>query len=420
MITGNALRLKPISQPSSMRVRGSNLAKVIAVSACTLVAAAGAAAFASDHIDSPSIAQDRASDLADLYAFVDPNDPSQVVLIMSTQDFIVSGEHFGMPIFDHNVRYRFEIENTGDAKPDEFVDVYYEPGLGREMPQKARIELPGERKFEAMTTPSNQEYTAPEFVITPDARSGTKFYAGNADDPFFLDDTGANRLVGSISKGRPNKALLSERGRDTYAGFNTLITAVSMPAAMLRGRAGTVIGVNAVTQRRETQRIGRDGEIKGSGDWVTVDRSGTPLVNNGLIPPPRKNEFNAAPTTDDARGRFRDDIVKSLRAAGTNEQHIAMILKGSVNNGDILRLDTAVPNRGPGGGNNRDGGFGKMGGRRLQDDVVDMTFTLINNGRPLGDRVNANELPFGNAFPFVAKPHQPFRPSAGAEDRTRQ
>ncbi len=78
---------------------------------------------ASDHIDSPTIAQDRGSDIADTWAFLDPNDNSKVVLMMSTQDFIVSGEHFGMVIFDTNIRYRFEIENTGDAKPDLFVEM---------------------------------------------------------------------------------------------------------------------------------------------------------------------------------------------------------------------------------------------------------------------------------------------------------
>ena len=112
---------------------------------------------ASDHIDSPSITQDRGSDLTDTYAFLDPNDNSKVVLIMSTQGFVVSGEHFGMAIFDHNIRYRFEIENTGDAKPDEFVDVIYSKGLGRTMNQTATIELPGDKKFTAPTTSSDQE-----------------------------------------------------------------------------------------------------------------------------------------------------------------------------------------------------------------------------------------------------------------------
>ncbi len=378
---------------------------------------------ASDHIDSPIIAQDRGSDIEDNYAFVDPNDNSKVVLIMSTQGFIVSGEHFGMAIFDSNIRYRFEIENTGDAKPDTFVNVTYSKGLGRVTPQTATVELPNGKKFTAPTTVSNQEYKAPEIVVTNDAATGASFYGGNADDPFFLDDTGTNRMVASsiMNPGHPNTALLSERGgRDTYAGFNTMITAVSVPASMLKGRAGNVIGINCVTQRRETQKIRKDGVVEGSGDWVTIDRDGNPAVNNGLIPAPRKDEYNAASTEDDAKGRFKDDLIKSLKNLGTDDAHIAMLAKIAVEKGDILRLDVSVPNKGTGGGDNKDGGFGKMGGRRLKDDVMDATFTIINNGKPLGDKVNANEVPFRNKFPFVADPTQPFPPGSGADDHTRQ
>ncbi|MDQ3712140.1 MAG: DUF4331 domain-containing protein, partial [Acidobacteriota bacterium] len=344
---------------------------------------------ASDHIDSPIITHDRSSDLTDTFAFLDPNDNSKVVLIMSTQGFVVSGEHFGMAIFDSNIRYRFEVENTNDAKPDAFVDVYYSKGLGRVTPQTATIELPNGKKFTAPTTVSDQEYKAPPPVITTDPASGVTFYGGNADDPFFLDDTGANRMIASaiMNPGRPNTALLSERGgRDTYAGFNTMITAVSIPVSMLRGKSGNVIGINAVTQRRERQKIGENNVVTGDGDWVTVDRDGVPAVNNGLIPPPRKDEYNAASTEDDAKGRFKDDIIKSLKAFNTDDAHIAMLAKIAVEKGDILRLDLTVPNKGAGGGNNKDGGYGKMGGRRLQDDVMDMTFTIVNNGKPLGDK----------------------------------
>ncbi|MGI8657109.1 MAG: DUF4331 family protein [Pyrinomonadaceae bacterium] len=378
---------------------------------------------ASDHIDSPSVAQDRGSDLDDTYAFLDPNDNSKVVLVMTTQGFIVSGEHFGMPIFDHNIRYRFEIENTGDAKPDKFVDVTYSKGLGRQMPQTATIELPNGKKFTAPTTISTQEYTAPEQVVTTDPATGVKFFGGNADDPFFLDDTGANRMVASsiMNPGHPNKSLLSERGgRDTYAGFNVLATVVSIPAEMLRGKAGNVIGINAVTQRHKNQKIEDNGDIKASGDYVTIDRAGGPLVNNGLIPPPRKDEYNAASTEDDAKGKFQADLVKSLKGLATDDAHIAMLAKAAVEKGDILRLDLSVPNKGAQGGNNPNGGFGKMGGRRLTDDVVDAVFTIINNGAPLGDKVDGNDVAFRNKFPFVADPTQPFPPGSGADDHTRQ
>ena len=399
-------------------VAATTRASIAAVALATLAAPAHQA-FASDHIDSPVVTQDRGTDLGDMWAFLDPNDNSQVILIMSTQGFIVSGEAISMPIFDHNIRYRFEIENTGDAKPDKFVDVYYAPGLGRETTQKVKVVLPNGRSFYAETTVATHDPEPPAVVVTVDPRTGAKFFGGNADDPFFLDNTGANRVVVSVLEGNPDLGLLSERGRDTYAGLNTLITAVSVPASMLRGK-GDVIGVNAVTQRQRYRAIVDDNTFKADGDWVTVDRDGTPLVNNGLIPPPRKDEFNAASTEDDAKGRFRADIVASLRTLGTRPEFVRQILEASVTNGDILRIDLGVPNQGKQGGINTNGGFGNMGGRRLADDVVDATFTLINNGAPTGDRVDANELTFRDEFPFVADPHQPFPPGDDPEDLTRQ
>ncbi|MDQ2731108.1 MAG: DUF4331 domain-containing protein [Armatimonadota bacterium] len=375
---------------------------------------------ASDHLDSPTVAQDRGADIADMYAFLDPNDNNMMVLVLSTQGFIVSSEHFGMAIFDHNIRYRFEIENTGDAQPDAFVDVTYSRGLGRQTAQTATIVLPNGRSFTAPTTIATQEYTPPPPVITTDPASGVSFFGGVADDPFFLDDTGANRFVASsiANPGHPNKALLGERGRDTYAGFNTMITALRIPVALLRGTSNN-IGVNAETQRRRYQVVLNDGAVQGFGDAVTIDRDGNPLVNNGLIPAPRKNEYNGATTVDDANGRFQADIIKSLQNLTTDDAHINMILDKVQRKGDILRVMLNVPNSGPQGGNNTGGGF-PMSGRRLTDDVVDATFTLINNGVHLGDNVDANQVPFRDTFPFVHDPIQPFPPGSGPDDQTRQ
>ncbi|MBA2731793.1 MAG: DUF4331 family protein [Acidobacteria bacterium] len=414
---------------------------------------------ASDHIDGPQLAHDHASDINDMYLFLDPNDNSRVVMIMTINPFQISSEIIGQAIFDHNLRYRFEIENTGDAIPDRFIDVTFTRGLGRETgPQTATISLPGRRRgsnssaandrhsrgleFTAPTTVPIQgadtsDITPPEFVVTTDSMSGASFYAGAPDDPFFLDNTAANRFVLSSIRnpGSPNRAVFAHRagfnapdgsdpnadsqlagqlpsqtrnqglnqgaGRDTYSGFGTLLIAISVPMELLRG-TGNEIGLNGVTQRQKHQRVRRDGQVEGFGDFVTVDREGVPLVNNGLIPAPRKDEYNGATTQDDANGRFRADLIRSLRNFGTSEANIAILLRMIQERGDILRLDLRVPNNGPGGGNNSDGGPMNMGGRRLQDDVADATFTLINNGQPLGDFVDRNDFAFGDTFPFVA------------------
>jgi len=408
---------------------------------------------ASDHIDGPQLANDHASDINDMYFFLDSNDNSQVVMVMTINPFLISSEIIGQAIFNHNLRYRFEIENTGDAQTDRFIDVRFTRGVGRETgPQIATVTLPTGQSFNAPTNVPTQgadvpDIEPPALTVTTDGVSGASIFAGVTDDPFFLDNTAANRFVlSSINNpGNPNRAIFPNRagfnasdgsdpnadtqgpaprqarnqgqnqgpGRDTYAGFNTLTIAISVPAAMLRGAPtaanlqGNLIGLNGVTQRQRFQIVQTNGQVVGSGPFVSADREGLPLVVNGLIPPARKDEYNGATPVDDANGRFRADIIQALNNFGTNETNRNIILNMIQVNGDILRLDLRVPNTGPGGGNNTNGGPMNMGGRRLQDDVSDATFTLINNGQALGDFVDRNDFVFGDVFPFVAPQTMP-------------
>src|SRR5687767_12854153 len=112
---------------------------------------AAAPLIAADHADAPNNAFDRATDLADLYVFLDPNDNSRVVLIMTFAGFIVPGENVNFGLFDPSARYSFEIENTGDPRPDAFIDVRFAPRVPP-APQTATISLPGGRTFNAPTT----------------------------------------------------------------------------------------------------------------------------------------------------------------------------------------------------------------------------------------------------------------------------
>lgn len=259
-----------------LTVRSNGTVLACALAATGVVAMAmSPQAQASDHIDSPQLAHDHASDINDVWAFLDPNDNSKVVLIFSTNPFILSSEIIGQSIFDHNLRYRFEIENTGDAVPDRFIDVTYTRGVGRTEPQTATISLdpggagpsrgigtvlapsdPRIRSFKAQTTPGDQGDTPPTPVITTDPGTGITFFAGAVDDPFFLDNTAANRFVLSsiANPGSPDRSVFDQRigddgvGRDTYAGFNTLVAVLSVPVDLLRG-TGNKIGINGVTQR---------------------------------------------------------------------------------------------------------------------------------------------------------------------------
>jgi len=210
--------------------------------------------------------------------------------------------------------------------------------------------------------------------------------------------------------GHPDPTLIGKRGgRDIYAGFNTLITALELPVAMLKG-SGKKLGFETATQRQAVQTALDNGTIVGSGEYKTLDREGFPFVNNALIPSPLKDKFGTSNPEADAQGTFKTAIEATLKAMGTDDAHAKMVIDATVTHGDYLVLDVTVPNSGPGGGTNADGGFLKDGGRRLADIAPTLAFTLLNNGKYLTDHVLKNDVPFRNEFPFVGDPHQPLPP----------
>lgn len=372
---------------------------------------------AADHADAPNIDNDSGADIADLFAFLDPNDNSKLVLIGTVHGFIVPGEAVNLASFDPNVLYRFAIENTGDAKPDEFIDITFSERTASGVPQTASIKLPGQKKaFTAPTTPSTIAPTANPQTITTDPVTGVKFFAGEADDPFFFDIPAFNRFVASAKAGAPDPSVFS-RGRDTFAGYNVLGFALEMPKEMLTGKKNaTKLGFELQTYRR-TQTPGSGTNIlRSSGKFRQVDRMGNAAVNVALIPFARKSEYNLASPMDDAKGKFANDIVASLKPFGTDQAHIDALAAVAITNGDYIHLDLTIPNSGPGGGDNATAAY--PNGRRLKDDTIDITLTIINNGNPLGDNVNASDVPPQDQFPFLALPQQPRDPGT-IDDNTR-
>src|SRR5947209_1547498 len=96
---------------------------------------------AADHGDAPNVAGDQAADIADAYLFLDPNDNSKLIAIMTVRGFIVPSEAVNFGIFDPNVTYRFNFENTGDAKVDKSIDVTFSPRTSSAQAQTATIQF---------------------------------------------------------------------------------------------------------------------------------------------------------------------------------------------------------------------------------------------------------------------------------------
>ncbi|MGH8549939.1 MAG: DUF4331 family protein, partial [Methylococcales bacterium] len=382
----------------------------------------GGQIFAADHAEAPLVESDQASDIADVYAFLDPNDNAKVILAFDVHGFIVPGENGNLGAFDHDVRYRFNIENTGDARPDKIFVVTFSAQTSRSQPQTATITMFGKKKsdtisFTAPTTVSSSTAsTAPAPVVTTDSASEISFFAGLTDDPFFFDIPGFNRFTASVLGGTPDLSLLS-RGRNTFAGYNVQMIALSVPAFLLQGPADSIIGVSATTLRQRNVHYSNDRDPLVSGLPAPIDRMGVPAINTVLIPFARKNEYNRATTADDAAGTFATDIINTLTSLGTDSTHIGILAGVAVTGGDQLRLDTSIPNTGTQGGLDPVAGF--PNGRRPADDVIDtILFLVTNEALTTGDNVNANDVPFRDTFPFFAASQQPF-PSGTLDDNTR-
>ena len=408
---------------------------VVVVVFTSLVAVPGLRA--ADHLEAPIVAQDLGADIADVYFFLDPNDNNFAVMAITAHGFITPAQNANAGFFDSNVRFRFQIENTGGASGDVSIFVTHSKQTSRTVPQTATIDvgrfngLPQGRTFTAPTTISRAAFGPmgpPTFgggtqaqqtpTITTDSVTGISYFGGLIDDPFFFDLGAELAYRNSRFANMTNPAILT-RGRDSFSGYNAMAVVLRVPVALLKGSAGDVVGLSASAQRRQTARLDTTNPAKDktNGAWINVDRMGVPAVNTVLVPYARKDEYNRATPVQDKAGKFAGDIVATLQALQTDSTSINILANIAVLNGDILRLNTAIPNTGPEGGTNPEARF--PNGRRPNDDVIDTLLTLINNRVFQGDAVNDNELPFKDSFPFFAQPHMPFPPGAASEDLTR-
>jgi hypothetical protein len=406
---------------------------------------------AADHGDAPYNSSDQAIDGADAYAFLDPNNNNNVILALTSRGFIAAGENVNFGQFDPAVRYRFELETSGDPRPDQFIDITFSRRAGATTPQTATVTLMNGQSFTAPTTPpslciegaANCPPAPTVTDFTPTGAPGpVRFFAGMRDDTFFFDipafaaASAALRACVAAGSGAPegcvgNALANFNRGRDSFAGYNIMNIVLSIPRTLFGTVSSAGLGVNGVLQRRSPQIFiaspdqvapGRNYPAVGFGRWVTLDRNGIPAVNAVLIPFARKDEFNAATTTDDANGRFAGDIVASLRALGTNDTNIGILASVAVTNGDQLRLNLNTANATLGHNEQVHSTANYAGfpnGRRPNDDVVDTILFFVANQQPVTDNVNVNEKGANNTFPFFPAPHQPRPNAAGAEDQTR-
>src|SRR5437870_13079945 len=95
----------------SRKIAAAALVVMAGIAICTLPARHMKAA---DHAEATGVASDPGADLADVFAFLDPNDNSNVVLALDVDAFVVPSELLNLSCLSPAVTYRFVIDITDE------------------------------------------------------------------------------------------------------------------------------------------------------------------------------------------------------------------------------------------------------------------------------------------------------------------
>ncbi len=307
-----------------------------------------------------------------------------------------------------------------------------------------------------------------------DLGDGIRVFAGTVEDPFWIDLGAAfdslNFRAAAFGTGVPG--VLDDNqdaddntnfAPDDVAGFNVNAIAIEVPIRLLTAdgqlhsadQPKATLGTWGTTQRQKNRIYGDPGEpARQVGPWVQIQRMANPLINELLIGIGSKDKFSMSVPSDDAQfadfaldpvlARVLNAIYETtvgpgvlpvptpprldllplvqygppISAAGTPAGPIA----------DLLRLNTGIAST-PAAQRSRlgfltlldnnpdnDDPAGFPNGRRLSDDVVDITaravagvlagpdFNRFPHNR-IGDGVNTNDAVYNETFPYLAAAH---------------
>jgi hypothetical protein len=407
---------------------------------------------ASSHREAPLIAEDPTADGTDAYVFRSPDKPNTVTLISN----VIPGEDPGAGpnwyTFSPTARYDIYVDRNGDGKPDISWYFRFKAGKptaflgGTEQSYTVTKVVGGKSTVVGsglLTPPDNiGPRSTPNYHSLAQAgvhtlSDGTSVFAGQRDDPFFGDIGAAFDLV-AIRNGTG----ATGGGKDFFAGYAVHSIALQVPVSMLDNESH-VIGMWTATDRPKVQVLRRKADREGP-PWTQVSRLGNPLINELLIPTELKDKWNAStPDRDKQFERYyREPILAALlnklypqfgpfketdrtdlvAVLGTGLQSPNLNFTGGTF-ADELRLNLSIAPTAPVGQGNRLGVLGGdlagwPNGRRLEDDVIDIAEravggALIGHPLPLGDGVDANDVPYQQSFPYAADPFSGFDNTKG-------
>ncbi|HEV8352950.1 MAG TPA: DUF4331 domain-containing protein [bacterium] len=388
---------------------------VLAVALVLTMLAGARLLVASDHDDGEMDLKGRALNLTDLYAFREKDQnagasESDLVLIMNVNPRSLPRQQY---YFSTNAQYDFRVTRAAgnDAAVTGRTDVLLRFEFGA--PSKdgsQRIKVTATRDGTTSTADESGLRTTPLGVapiINRVAVGGgaLSVFAGLREDPFFFDVEQYFKVRAGAAGMGPAVGFRNP-GYDFTAGYNVLSIAVRVPRAWLAGRTGAT-----------TFDVWTTISVGGK----QIERLGRPAINEGLVLTNAYLEalnsvgpdFEAAalagrqPAAGIA-GPIVAEVKKVLMAVGNSDAR-AMALIGAFLP-DVMRIDTSGPS---GYANALNSKGSPIRGRKITDDVIDVTLTVVTNGAIKSDNVSyagpngggTSHKPLLDAFPYLADPN---------------
>jgi len=383
-----------------------------------LAAIAGTATYvtASDHDDGETEIKGRNLNLTDLYVFREADqNPSasadNLVFIMNTNPRSVARQQY---YFSTKARYEFMVSRVSDndATPTGVADVtlrfeFQAPDGNNQQPYTMTVIENGNSTTATGTTTAIGD--DPVVNSADVGGSMVKIFAGLREDPFFFDVEQFFRVrAGALNIGPAVGFRDPAQAVDFAAGYNVNAIAVQVPTALLQGSA-------EATTFDVWQTIST-----GSGkNFTQVERLARPAVNEGLVVTNGflntlnsvTPDFEAAALAGQepaasAAAPIVGEVKNTLLALGNSDERANALIGAFLP--DVMRIDTTGAS---GYGNAMNAQLSPIRGRMLEDDVIDITLSVLTDGAITSDNVSYDG-PAGNPaqghdpliadFPYLA------------------
>ncbi len=346
-----------------MQLHGSIFRPAMSVLLAALMAQPST--FAASHREAPITALDQKADITDWFAFVSPEHPDKVIMILNVDPFLEPSNGPNYFPFDPGILYEMKVDWDNDGVEDVAFQFRFKTQLQNPalftgfvggiagIPPITALEGPGAAglnfsqtysvkmvtKFQETDLGMGQTLTAVPTNVGPrtmpnyaalrqqgvyNLADNVRVFAGTVGDPFYIDlgatfDSINYRMAagGGVLSTAIDLDDQHNYAPNSLSGFNVNTIVLEVPITMLTrdhqlhaaGDKAAVIGTWGTTSRQKTSVL-RDGQETGSGAWAQVQRMGNPLINELIIGTGSKDKFSTDIPKND--GQFASFFLSPL------------------------------------------------------------------------------------------------------------